>query len=86
MERNRVETAFRYSADFYHERWNVVLVATRYGESLDQGGITRAQFTYELRQALELTAGVVAYHSADQLPFQAISDNDRMFAELRFSF
>lgn len=86
VERNRVETAFRYSADFYHERWNVVLVATRYGESLDEGGITRAQFTYELRQALELTAGVVAYHSADQLPFQAISNNDRIFAELRFSF
>jgi hypothetical protein len=85
-QRNTVETAFRYSADFLHDLWNVVIVATRFGEAMDEGGITRAQFSYELRQSLELTVGVVAYHSGAQWPFDAYSDNDRLFAELKYSF
>lgn len=86
IQRNRVETAFRYSADFNHQLWQVVLVATRLGESLNEGGITRAQLSYELQQALELTVGVVAYHGGRQWPFDAIADNDRLFVRLQYSF
>lgn len=85
-QRNRVETAFRYNADFRNDRWNAVIVATRFGETLDEGGITRAQLSYEMRQALELTWGIVLYHRGEQWPFDAIADNDRVFIEMEYSF
>ncbi len=85
-QRNRLETAFRYNADFLNDRYNVVVVATRFGKALDEGGITRAQLSYELRQALELTGGFVMYHRGAQWPFDAIADNDRVFIELEYSF
>jgi hypothetical protein len=85
-QRNRLETAFRYNADFLNDRYNAVVVATRFGEALDEGGITRVQLAYELRQALELTGGVVLYHGGTQWPSDAIADNDRVFIELEYSF
>ncbi|TDG11389.1 DUF1302 family protein [Seongchinamella unica] len=85
-QRNRLETAFRYSADFLNDRWNAIIVATRFGEALNEGGITRIQLGYELRQALELTGGLVLYHGRVQWPFDSIADNDRVFLELKYSF
>ena len=81
-----MQTAFRYNADFIHNRLNVVLLATRFGEGLNEGGFTRLQFKYELRDAVSLTLGTVQYHGGEQAPFEIIKNNDRVFVDLKFSY
>jgi len=85
-ERNRVQSALRYSADFLHNRLNVLLLETRRGQTLSDGGYTRLQFKYELGEALFTTLGVVSYHRGDTVPFNEIADNDRLFLDLEYSF
>ncbi len=85
-EKNTHQTAFRYTADFFHNRLNVVLLATRFGESLNEGGFTRLQGKYELRDGVSLTLGAVLYHGGKQPPFDLINRNDRLFLDLKFSF
>ncbi len=80
------QTAFRYNADFIHNRLNVVLLATRFGESLNEGGFTRLQFKYELQDGVSLTLGSVQYHGGEQPPFALIKSNDRLFLDLKLSF
>ena len=85
-QENLYQTAFRYNADFFHSRLNTVLLVMRFGSDLDDGGFTRLQFKYELRDALSLTLGSVVYHGGNQVPFEMISDNDRLFLDLKYSF
>ena len=85
-ERNRVQTALRYSADFLHHRLNVLLLDTRRGETLSEGGFTRLQFKYELREALFTTFGAISYHRGDTVPYNEIADNDRLFMDIEYSF
>jgi hypothetical protein len=85
-ERNRVQTAFRYNTDFLHDRLNVLLLDMRHGQTLSDGGFTRLQFKYELREALFTTLGVVSYHRGDTVPYSEIADNDRLFVDIEYSF
>ena len=57
-----------------------------FGERAQNGVVGRAQATWELRDALEVTGGVLIFAKGDIPPTNAWGDNDRLFAELRWSF
>ena len=56
-----------------------------YGEKLDEGGFQRAWVKYDLLDGVNVNVGVVDYIGGSVL-FDAIKDNDMVFADISYSF
>ena len=80
------QTAVRYQGEFLHARLKLTGVATLYGAALDEGGFGRFSAAYDLKDALTVTGGIVLYEDGERPPFTGIADNDRVFAEIKYSF
>lgn len=81
-----VQWALRYTGDFLHARLKLTALNVQSGSHFERGGFTRLQGAYEVADATILTLGLVSYKSGAAMPFNAIGDNDRLFAELKYSF
>ena len=86
IEQDEWQTALRYQGEFLHARLKLTALAILFGDPGKGGGSARFQATYELAEELNLIGGLVAYDSGDKFPFNAISDNDRFFLEIKYSF
>lgn len=91
QNKQRNETALRITRDFMNEqlRSNVVIVLLDDSGNIfgsDGGAIYRLSATYELGDGLELSGGVIAYEAGTQAPFNVAEDNDRGFAQIKWSF
>jgi hypothetical protein len=85
-EENEFQWAFRISRDFFHERLETVLLAQAY-DPLGQGGaLERLEFTYDLNDNWETTAGLVLYQSGDKPAFNDLNECNRLFFRLHYSF
>ena len=84
--RNNWQAAIRYQGDFQHDRLHLTLVGT-FVELFDNAaGFVRAQGEYELTDDINLTVGLVLYQQGELPPTSGLADNDRVFADLEWSF
>lgn len=81
-----VEAAFRATADFLNARLHVTGVALVLGTHGQLGSVVRLESSYDLRDALALTGGIVLYQSGSSPVFEEIGRNDRLFLRLDYSF
>lgn len=81
-----LETAVRYTGNFMNDRLEVTALAIAFGERAQDGALWRLQASYDVRDALVLTVGVVDYRHGDLPPFTTIENNDRVFTEVKYSF
>jgi hypothetical protein len=82
----RFQSAIRVVREFMNDTLTCTLLAMTYGPLGEDGAFQRLQVEYDLRDNLELTAGVVFYQSGDLPEFQNIGDNDRIFGEVAYHF
>lgn len=80
------ETVVRLTRTFWNERLKLTLLAFTFGPLGQDGALQRLQGTYELRDGMSLTAGVVLFGSGDLPAFRGVGDNDRAFMEFRYDF
>ena len=85
-QRNQVETALRYTAEFLNARLRVTCLALLVGKRAEDGGILRFNADYELRDALSIGAGLVLYRGGDLSTFSGIKHADRLFFNVKYSF
>ncbi len=77
--------ALRVTRKLLRERAELIFLSQQNGRSGDEGGFTRLWGNYDLRDALSVQLGYVAYQGGHQ-PYEAWKNNDRLFGELRYSF
>lgn len=80
------QLAFRYTRNFLNETLSLSLLAMLYGPSEVDGAFERLSLEYDLTDTITLRGGAVLYQSGDLLTMQEVGENDRLFAELRYSF
>ncbi|WPD23520.1 MAG: DUF1302 family protein [Candidatus Electrothrix scaldis] len=80
------QLAFRCTRDFLNDTLSVTLLAMLYGPSSADGAYERLSFDYDVTDTITLRGGAVLYQSGDLLALQDVGDNDRIFAEIRYSF
>jgi hypothetical protein len=85
-EEDQFQTALRVTRDCWHETLHLRYLLTLFGTDGADGGFQRFWAEYDVTDAVKVTAGVVDYQSGDMAPYNTIGDNDRVFAELRYSF
>lgn len=86
MREDNVQYALRYNGSFLHDRLDIIFLSSVFGKHGEDGGFTRLSGEYDVLDDFAVTLGVIDYHSGDNPRFQAISNNDRIFLELRYSY
>ena len=77
--------AFRATSDFYNATLHVNYLIALFGKKLDEGGFQRAWFKYDISDGLSTNFGIVDYIGGSKI-FDAINDNDMLFADISYSF
>lgn len=86
QKENRVETALRFDRDFFNETLKFTGLMILFGESWDEGAISRGSLEYDIDDSLSIKLGVVFYESGDLKKMENIGKNDRLFCELKYAF
>jgi len=86
LKENSQEYALRFAADYMRDRLHITALTTRLSPLSSGGGFSRLSVEYDIKDALSVTGGVVAYHDGTRAPFSGIGENDRLFFEIKQSF
>ncbi len=85
LKKHDYQHAFRVSSDFMNATVTANYLISLYGEKLDEGGFQRAWVKYEVAQGVNANIGVIDYIGGSRF-FDAIKDNDMVFADISYSF
>lgn len=86
VDENEIQTAIRATRSFANDSINVTALVSMFGSTWEYGGFARMWVEYDLIDATSANLGVVDYIGGDKPFTQAISDNDRIFADITYSF
>ncbi|MFO7962769.1 MAG: DUF1302 family protein [Desulfobacterales bacterium] len=86
LRENRPETALRMSRTFMNETLELEYLLFVFGFDGKDGKFQRFTSSYDLTDYTEIKGGVLLYHSGDLPEYARIGDNDRIFAEIKYSF
>jgi len=85
FEQNSYQHAFRATSDFLNATLHANYLLSLFGKKLDQGGFQRAWVKYDIADGVSTNIGVVDYIGGNAL-FDAIENNDMIFADVVYSF
>ena len=85
-QEDEFQTVLRYSGDFLHDTLHLVMLASTFGVTGDDGALQRFSVEYDVTDAFSVKLGLVTYQSGDKAQFRNIGDNDRLFLEAKYSF
>jgi hypothetical protein len=83
---DRIATTLNFMQDYYNQTLHLQLFGMMIGEWGEDGGLNRASLEYDVMDAFSVKGGVMIYQPGDNLYFQSLNDNDRIFFEARYSF
>ncbi|MDF1874485.1 DUF1302 domain-containing protein [Sulfurimonas sp. SAG-AH-194-I05] len=86
VDQDEMQTALRYSRSFSNDSINANALVSMFGQSFEYGGFARVWVSYAIQDALNATVGFVDYRDGDKPFVKAISDNDRVFFDITYSF
>ncbi|MDY6881405.1 MAG: DUF1302 family protein [Thermodesulfobacteriota bacterium] len=86
LDENEFQGILRIVKSFYHETLHLTLLASAFGIAGKGGAFERAQIEYDWTDDLSVILGAVFYQGGDKSFLESIEDNDRLFAELKYSF
>ena len=86
VDQDEMQTALRVSRSFENDTIKFTGLASLFGSSWENGGFTRVWVEYELGNAMNANLGLVEYIGGDRPYFEGIKDNDRVFADITYSF
>jgi hypothetical protein len=86
VNENEVQTAMRVTHSFLNDTLNTTALVSLFGPTWQYGGFARIWAEYDVMDGVSANFGVVDYIYGEKPFAQAISDNDRVFADITYSF
>ncbi len=86
IKQDRFQGALRLTKKYLNDRFNLILLASIYGEKGQDGAMYRITGEYDLTDDIRITGGMVWYNSGDLESFQTIGANDRVYLDIKLSF
>jgi hypothetical protein len=86
VDMNEMQTAIRVTRSFANDSFNATALLSMFGSSWENGGFFRVWGEYELMEAVNVNVGIVDYIGGDKPLMEAIKDNDKVFADITYSF
>lgn len=85
-QRDSFQWVFVFTRDFLNETLTTTFLASTFGGKGQDGSYQRLTIEYDITDDVKFTCGVILYQDGDLPQFRNISDNDRIFLELKYSF
>jgi len=86
VDKNELQTAIRVTSSFSNDTINVSALLSMFGSSWENGGFGRVWIEYEIADALNANFGIVDYVGGEKPMMEALRDNDKVFADITYSF
>ena len=86
VQENTAQLALRASYSFDHDNATVSLLNSAFGDGGEQGGFYRLWLDYAVNDQVQISTGLIDYQTGTSLIWKAISDNDRLFFDAKYSF
>ena len=86
QEQSTVTTAIRFQQDFLNQTLSFNVIAFQFGEFGSSGSSQRIGLDYDWADGLNVGGGILLYHEGDTSYSKRIANNDRFFADLKYSF
>ncbi len=86
QEQSTVTTAIRFQQDFLNQTLSFNVIAFQFGEFGSSGSSQRIGLDYDWADGLNVGGGILLYHEGDTSYSKRIANNDRLFADLKYSF
>lgn len=86
VEEDEMQTAMRATRSFSNDTINATALLSMFGTSFENGGFARVWMEYDIMDALSANIGFVDYISGDKPIIKVNKDNDRVFADVTYSF
>lgn len=86
VDEDEYQSAIRATRSFANDSINASALLSMFGSSWEYGGFGRIWVEYDLMDAVVANIGIVDYIDGDKPFTKAISDNDRVFADIKYSF
>lgn len=85
-QEDEIINALRISRTYLNETVKLTLLGLIYGPMGQDGSLIRGSVAYDWSDAINVLLGTVLYESGDKYALRNIGDNDRVFAEIKYSF
>ncbi|MCD6432501.1 MAG: DUF1302 domain-containing protein [Sulfurimonas sp.] len=85
-DEDEMQTAIRLTRSFENDSINATALLSMFGSSWQNGGFARIWVEYDVMDAVSANFGVVDYIDGDKPLMKANKDNDRIFADITYSF
>lgn len=85
-DKNEVQTVVRATHSFANDSINATALISIFGSSLENGGFTRVWVEVDIMDGVSSNIGMVDYIGGDRVFMDAINNNDRVFADVSYSF
>ena len=85
-QEDELQSALRLSRDFLNDTLQLTLLLSTFDLKGEDGSFQRISAQYDWSDSVRLTAGGICYQSGNNALFKNIGANDRLFAEIRYSF
>jgi len=83
---DEIQYALRFTQSYINQTLDFTALYTGYGSSLEGGGFIRVWADYSIDDKISTSFGIIDYIGGDKQNFEAIKDNDRLFASLTYNF
>ncbi len=86
IEQTNRQMAIRFTQDLLHNQLHLIAMSMQGDWNFSSGGFSRLSGQYDLSDGLNITTGLVIFHSGRLFPIGSYGDNDRLFIEAKYSF
>jgi len=85
-DQDELQTAIRVTRSFENDSINATALLSMFGSSWENGGFGRIWVEYDVIDAVVANFGIVDYIGGDKILMEANKQNDRIFADISYSF
>ncbi len=81
-----IQYALRFTQNYMNQTLDFTALYSGFGKDLGDGGFIRLWFDYAVSDTISSSFGLIDYIGGDLQQFDMIEDNDRLFANIKYSF
>lgn len=86
VDNDEMQTAIRFTKSYLNDTINASVLLSMFGSSWENGGFARIWVKYDIMDGVSANIGIVDYIGGDRPFMEANKENDRVFADITYSF
>ncbi len=86
VQKDEMQTALRYTKNYLNDTLDISVLLSMFGSSWQNGGFSRLWLEYDVMDGVNVEFGYVEYIGGDKPFLDLNKDNDRLFANIKYSF